>query len=178
VSSTIPQRTCSIPGCYRTHQAKGYCQTHYERMRTGQEMTAPVKAKRPHGAGSLTRYGYWTVVIDGKRQFQHVRIAEKALGRPLPEGAEVHHVNEVRTDNRNENLVICPSSSYHKLLHVRLEAQKACGNADWLKCSYCKTYDQPETMYVRSNGIRAIHHACKRVVNHANYLARTNRKGK
>lgn len=38
---------------------------------------------------------------------EHILIAEKALGKHLPDKAEVHHVNEIKTDNRNENLVIC-----------------------------------------------------------------------
>lgn len=29
----MPQRTCSIPGCDRPHQARGWCKLHYERWR-------------------------------------------------------------------------------------------------------------------------------------------------
>lgn len=35
--------------------------------------------------------------------YQHVLVWERAHG-PLPEGKQVHHVNEVRDDNRLENL--------------------------------------------------------------------------
>ncbi len=42
----------------------------------------------------------------GGRVYQHILVAEKVLGKYLPEGAEVHHVDGNGKDNRNDNLVI------------------------------------------------------------------------
>lgn len=82
----------------------------------------------------------------GNTRRVHILLAEKALGRRLPPGVQVHHVNEDTMDARPENLVICPDAAYHKLLHRRTEALDACGNADWLKCCFCKQHDAPENV--------------------------------
>lgn len=77
---------------------------------------------------------------------EHVRLAELALGKPLPKGAEVHHVDGNRANNDPSNLVICPSAAYHQLLHIRTEALAAIGNASWRKCVFCKQWDDPANM--------------------------------
>ena len=77
-------------------------------------------------------------------------MAEKVLGRGLPKGAQIHHVNEDVSDNLGSNLVICPDAAYHKLLHRRTDALDACGNANWVKCCFCKKYDAPENVKYRN----------------------------
>lgn len=97
--------------------------------------------------------------------YYHTIIAERALGKPLPVGAVVHHVNQIRNDNRTRNLVICPDHSYHALLHSRIDSLKACGRLDWLACAFCGKHDAPDNMLVRprSNGHRnlAYHRDCE-----------------
>src|SRR5271170_7116671 len=73
------------------------------------------------GAGGYRRHG-------AKKIGEHVLVAERALGKHLPRGAVVHHWNEMKADKRGENLVVCPSQSYHRLLHQRAEAYDATGN--------------------------------------------------
>lgn len=69
---------------------------------------------------------------------QHILVAEAALCRYLPEGAVVHHVNGVKSDNRNENLAILPSNAYHSLIHMRLWRKKKYGDPNLKRCSACK----------------------------------------
>ena len=71
--------------------------------------------------------------------YEHYLIAERALGRELPDGAEVHHVDENTRNNSGSNLVICQGAAYHKLLHVRTRIVKAGGNPNTEKvCSTCR----------------------------------------
>jgi len=122
------------------------------------------------------------VTREGERVSPHILIAEKAVGGRLPKGTEVHHVDENPFNNSPDNLVICPSAAYHKLLHQRQRAFDACGNYGWRKCQFCKAYDAPENM--RCTRKNATHRACEaahkvagrgglkpRVIGEAHYLA-------
>jgi hypothetical protein len=106
--------------------------------------------------------GYVFVAVGThKARLEHLVICEKVLGRPLPIGAMVHHLNENKNDNRNSNLVICQDSAYHLLLHKRMRAFKTCGHYDWEKCQYCKQYSPPsEIAHAKYGGKH--HMKCKR----------------
>ena len=51
---------------------------------------------------------------------EHILIAEKSLGHCLPRGAVVHHSNQIKSDNRPSNLVICQDNAYHQTIHKRM----------------------------------------------------------
>jgi hypothetical protein len=107
---------------------------------------------------------------------EHIVIAETALGHHLPKGAEVHHANEKRGDNSNGNLVICQDVRYHRLLHRRLRAMKACGHADWKQCVFCKIWDDPKNMFINSQKT-AYHVPCERENQRSRRIAKLALKG-
>ena len=113
----------------------------------------------------MRRNNYHSVNNNGVSINMHTLIVERVLGRKLPDGAEVHHVDGNGRNNKHSNLVICPSIAYHKLLHVRTKALNACGNAGWLRCIRCKKWDDPKNMYLYipkdQTSPRAEHRECR-----------------
>lgn len=84
----------------------------------------------PRANASLTTKSPWI--------YEHVLIAEAALGMLLPAGAEIHHVDNDRRNNAKSNLVVCQDKAYHKLLHVRTRIVRAGGNPNTDKiCCDC-----------------------------------------
>lgn len=72
--------------------------------------------------GRKKQNGYVLVLMDdGSYKQEHRIVAEKALGRPFKDNEVVHHINGIRNDNRNCNLLIC-DTAYHSWLHRRMAA--------------------------------------------------------
>ena len=92
--------------------------------------------------------------------YYHVLLAEKALGGPMPKVAIVHHANGIKDDNRPENLIVLPDTTYHNLLHKRMDSIRACGNPDWRKCKFCGIYDKPENIYMSKTKRNIYHRDC------------------
>ena len=98
------------------------------------------------------------------RIYVHNLIAEKVLGRSLNNGEVVHHHSK-KPDN--SQLVICENNKYHKLLHIRTRALRACGNANYRKCWICKEYDDPKNLIIKERndkcrGDDIFHRTCRK----------------
>lgn len=146
---------CKVEGCAGKHAAQGLCSMHYQRLRK-HGATGGCETQMP--GTYVSAYGYR--FING--QPEHVQVAERALGKRMPPGAIVHHINEDTLDNRKENLVICQDRAYHNLIHARMRALSATGNADWMLCPFCGNYDDRKNLYVYPNRNAAKHRECYR----------------
>ena len=113
-----------------------------------------------HRGGKL----YLRKTSQDDRRYHHQIVAEEVLGKALPEDAVVHHVDGNGLNNENKNLVICQNQRYHLFLHSRKAAYYACGNANWKKCKFCKTWDDPtsDDLYIEPNVNSAHHRSCRR----------------
>jgi hypothetical protein len=80
-----------------------------------------VKAENPYKPKRRTGGRYPNGKYNGRRMAKHRIAAEKALGRPLPTGVVIHHIDGNPKNYANTNLVICPDEEYHKLLHTRTD---------------------------------------------------------
>ena len=155
---------CTVADCTRAVRTHLMCSKHYlQWRRTGQ----PLRLIRVTGTGTVRLSGHIAHNRNGKIVFEHIEIAERALGRRMPKGAQVHHIDGNPANNANSNLVICPSQAYHKLLHARMNAMAACGNPDWRRCTICQQYDNPALMYV-GDGYH-VHRDCRNVYNRLRY---------
>lgn len=75
------------------------------------------------GGKRISNYGYVEIYKPNHHRarttgyvFEHILVAEEKLGRKLQTGEVVHHINEVKTDNRPENLVVM-SNEEHTRMH-------------------------------------------------------------
>lgn len=74
----------------------------------------------------------------GRSPYEHVLVAERAIGHSLPRGASVHHVDDDRHHNVGSNLCVLQDEREHHALHKRRRVLRAGGNP-WTDrlCSNC-----------------------------------------
>jgi hypothetical protein len=114
----------------------------------------------------VTRPGVYpsvVAIVDGQKRVRraHRIRAERALGRPLPEGVEVHHADG--TKRADAPLVICPDRAYHMLLHQRMRVVKAGGNPNTDRvCGRCRGVKPTTEFYPRADGnFGGFHSMCR-----------------
>lgn len=120
---------CSVDGCAKKPKAFNFCDIHYRRWLRHLDPTA---GRAEVGEGGLNASGYRMLTKKGKRQYEHIAIAEKALGKPLPPGAVVHHVTNNPSDNYGPfKLVICPDQAYHLHIHELMRKKGISFRTGW-----------------------------------------------
>lgn len=91
-----------------------------------------------------TTAGYVRVwdALRRKYVYEHRLVMERYIGRSLRRGEVVHHINENRSDNRVDNLVLCTSVSEHIRKfhpHWGLGKKKPWATRPLVPCPVCGT---------------------------------------
>ena len=92
---------------------------------------------------------------------EHILVAEEAVGHTLQTGAVVHHINEIKSDNRNMDLVVLQDHAEHAALHYRLRVLRA-GGDPWTQrfcCGCHQLLDKSEFYRVKRDA--GYHGECK-----------------
>ena len=103
----------------------------YHRRNWGCEPLRPARTSGSthnswHGGFFIDRWGYKMVLCPergkcSKYVGEHTLVAERMIGRLLLKNEVAHHINGIKLDNREENLVVV-TRSQHKKFHAQLEA--------------------------------------------------------
>lgn len=159
------QRTCSIDGCGKPHQARGLCNTHYWRRwisdpdfvppRMSREERFWSKVDKTAGEGcwlwtaAKTPNGYGKVQWKGVTRGAH-RVAYLLLVGTIPDGLHLDHVCRVRHCVNPAHLepVTCRENM------MRSPAAPSTLNANKTHCPKGHPYDEANTLY-QSRGKRA-----------------------
>lgn len=108
---------------------------------------------------------------------EHRLMVERVLGHLLPRAAVVHHVNEIKTDNRNDNFAVLQNLSEHMALHARLTVLRSGGNP-WTQrmCAECGPCDIDRFPRTKTNKITCRCLPCRRAVDRRDGPARRQRR--
>lgn len=97
---------------------------------------------------SYTRNGYKMIYMPehhraiGKMVYEHIYLVEQYIGRQLRDGEEVHHRDENRLNNSEDNLIVFKTKGDHSRYHrtgimIQLEDGTYVSPIDNQKCIVC-----------------------------------------
>lgn len=108
---------CSVDGCDEPARCKVYCSKHYLAFRHyGDPLVS--KSKKGKASNVCSTTGYRKFAFLGRRKGEHVWVMERAIGRELIKGEQVHHKDGNKLNNDISNLVLCSSVKEHISLHI------------------------------------------------------------
>lgn len=130
----------------QNRSADGDAKGHPRAFLRGHNKRVQPKKPLPHGQYRFV----------GKLKKAHRLRAERALGKPLPPKAVVHHADG--STDEHAPLVICENQAYHLFLHTRMRIQAAGGDPNTQRiCERCHQLKSLDELTKTGN----IHNVCK-----------------
>lgn len=113
-------------GCGQIIQAR---ERHHGRRHSYQNHHFTKMERHPNWHGGRKMHsGYWQILLPYHHRadtkgyvYEHVVIAERALGRLIYRNEHVHHINGIRTDNRLHNLLVISASKHTSITWTGLK---------------------------------------------------------
>lgn len=116
MTNTIGKETSKSIRYYHRHKDRLNAEARAERAAKRKARGLPPKGSP---TSSISAHGYVIIKhpVTGKHGCREHRVVmEEHLGRPLRRNEVVHHINDIKTDNRIENLVVM-SLREHSIFH-------------------------------------------------------------
>lgn len=110
----------------------GYPEQEVTMKTIGGKTLNEIMSKVTYRKQDKVRVRYKTAKFEGRKISRHRKIAMNALGKKLPPGAVVHHLDLDPFNNDPTNLVVCPDLEYRRLLIERTRAVARGDVAAWL----------------------------------------------
>lgn len=100
----MSKKVCTVDGCENPARARGWCGMHYRRAMYEGGVGGPQPKIATRGQGTTDKAGYRRIKVEGKQVYEHRYVMEQILGRSLLPTESVHHKNNIKHDNRPDNL--------------------------------------------------------------------------
>ncbi len=115
---------CLYDDCTNLTSSKhGLCIPHYkQRWYLNSVGREELTVRTSKGRWIHKTTGYVLIEHNHRLEYEHRVLAEKALGKSLPNNVVIHHIGAPDDNHGWGKLVICPDQEYHMLLHKRMEA--------------------------------------------------------
>ncbi len=72
----------------------------------------------------IMKDGYIRIRVDNFFKYEHKWVVEQFIGREPTKNEVVHHINQIKSDNRIQNLMLFKNNAEHQKFHIKIKRFK------------------------------------------------------